>query len=447
MSANLKKENMLISWKEIAAYLDCNERTCRRWEKKHGLPIHRFDDSPKSRIFADKEELNDWFNALGNKESVNKVSLALKIPLHKIVSVFFLIIVAALCLYYFFITKAKDSQPTDFNIENSFLVILDGKGKEIWRYDTGIENLINEEKYRNQFQNKKLVIKDDRSYVSLPCLVIKDIDNDGRKEVLFSIQTEDELNEAELFCFDYKGGKRWQFITGGELKYGDITFSSDYRIKGIDTCDLDIDGNFEIIVISSQRYDFPTQLVVLDSEGNEVGEYWNSGRMIDTACVDLNSDGTKEIVVTGMNNEYAKPSLIVFDSRYIKGSSPQQKDFWTCKELEPGSKKYHILLPKVEFSIIDILMEALSQVSVLQNSRLNVMTSTSSIIFEFNYNLELLYIRLTHKFQKKYLQAVQKGKIKEQLNQKKYIKDLQDNILYYDGKNWISYRSMSNPWN
>ena len=31
----------LVSWKEIAAFLDRAERTVKRWERERGLPVHR----------------------------------------------------------------------------------------------------------------------------------------------------------------------------------------------------------------------------------------------------------------------------------------------------------------------------------------------------------------------------------------------------------------------
>ena len=50
------------SWKEIAAYLDRSEKTCRRWEHELDLPIHRLEKSPKARVFAYKDELDEWIN-------------------------------------------------------------------------------------------------------------------------------------------------------------------------------------------------------------------------------------------------------------------------------------------------------------------------------------------------------------------------------------------------
>ena len=59
-SADPKREDRLASWKEIAVYLGCDERTCLRWEKKLGLPVHRMEGVFKSRVFAYRDELDRW---------------------------------------------------------------------------------------------------------------------------------------------------------------------------------------------------------------------------------------------------------------------------------------------------------------------------------------------------------------------------------------------------
>jgi TolB-like protein/Flp pilus assembly protein TadD len=50
----------LDSWKEIAAYLNCSERTVRRWEKE-GLPVHRHAHKKKAAIYAYKAEVDAWW--------------------------------------------------------------------------------------------------------------------------------------------------------------------------------------------------------------------------------------------------------------------------------------------------------------------------------------------------------------------------------------------------
>ncbi len=50
----------LQSWKEIAAYLDRDARTARRWEKELGLPIRRHGDSSRASVYAYPSEIDAW---------------------------------------------------------------------------------------------------------------------------------------------------------------------------------------------------------------------------------------------------------------------------------------------------------------------------------------------------------------------------------------------------
>lgn len=65
-SGNLsEKGKILDSWKEIAAYLNRNVRTCQVWEHEHGLPIHRLEGSSRGRVFTYTSELDAWREAKG----------------------------------------------------------------------------------------------------------------------------------------------------------------------------------------------------------------------------------------------------------------------------------------------------------------------------------------------------------------------------------------------
>jgi tetratricopeptide (TPR) repeat protein len=55
----------LDSWKEIAAFLDCGERTVKRWETERGLPVHRMPGSGRGRVSAYTAELSRWLEAGG----------------------------------------------------------------------------------------------------------------------------------------------------------------------------------------------------------------------------------------------------------------------------------------------------------------------------------------------------------------------------------------------
>jgi hypothetical protein len=53
-------ETPLESWKEIAAYLQRNAVTARRWEKEEGLPVHRHSHKSRSSVYAYPSEIDSW---------------------------------------------------------------------------------------------------------------------------------------------------------------------------------------------------------------------------------------------------------------------------------------------------------------------------------------------------------------------------------------------------
>ncbi len=430
---NLKKENLLSSWKEIAAYLDCDIRTCHRWEKEYGLPIHRLSESSKARVFTTKEELDEWLRTKENdKEGYDRERFRFgpKMRSGTLSILVSLIVIVAVC--FVLLKPFQSNRPADFKIEGSVLVVLNEKGKELWRFDTELEKLVDEKTYRLYFQFKH--DRGDRARY-LPHLIIKDIDSDNSPEVLFSTQTQGEFGEGELYCFDHKGQPLWTFKAGREIKFGSKVYSPDFRIKGFDVVDLDNDGLLEIVVVSRHHDYFPNQVVVLDHRKNLKGEYWNSGYILDYAFVDFDEDGTKELVFSGTNNEYQTGCLVVFDSSDMKGASPQFKSTFKCEQLKKGSEKYYILLPRIEWALGESILESVSRFDVLQNARISVLTHFSSLYYEFDFELKLVDIRTSHAFESIYNEAKKEGIVDFEVDA--FIQELSEKVLYYNGRDWL----------
>jgi formylglycine-generating enzyme required for sulfatase activity len=69
----MEERQRLDSWKEIVSYLKRSEKTCRLWERKFGLPVHRIADSPKAHVFAYADEIDRWLqNKLEQQAAVGK---------------------------------------------------------------------------------------------------------------------------------------------------------------------------------------------------------------------------------------------------------------------------------------------------------------------------------------------------------------------------------------
>ncbi len=66
----------LGSWKEIAAFFECDERTLRRWEKQRGLPVHRAPGGAGGKVFAYTEELTAWLEMSRNAEVASRANQA-----------------------------------------------------------------------------------------------------------------------------------------------------------------------------------------------------------------------------------------------------------------------------------------------------------------------------------------------------------------------------------
>jgi hypothetical protein len=436
-------KNLLTSWKEIAAYLGRDVRTCLRWERNLGLPVHRLDpESEKSRVFAYKDELSEWLHK--SKTSRPQTRAAAGRPSRRalfLTLLFTAVAAAAVALFFFIRRAASPGDPADFAIKGSVLAILDDVGRLLWRYDTGLENLADEGLYRAHFQFKRTYHAPD-----LPYLAIRDIDRDGRKDVLFSVQTVDERGEGELLCFDRKGRVLWSFKAGREMKYGSKNYSGDYRIAGFSADDLDADGRLEIIVIACHRPDWPCQLAVLDSSGHVKGEFWNSGYFGDLVTADLNGDGFKEILAGGVNNEYGRGCLAVFDAASIRGGSPQTSPEFRCPELEPGSELFYLLFPRTDVDLAEgYPVEAIVTVELLSNRRIQVKTNLSRIYFDFSPSLNSPELIVSHGFILAHEKALLGGKVKSRLNSE-YKKDLLKGIRYWNGEVWVPEPAMNRTW-
>src|SRR4029077_3424640 len=53
-------EDLLDSWKEIAAYLNRDVTTVQRWEKREGMPVHRHLHDRIGSVYASRAELDAW---------------------------------------------------------------------------------------------------------------------------------------------------------------------------------------------------------------------------------------------------------------------------------------------------------------------------------------------------------------------------------------------------
>jgi hypothetical protein len=432
----LSKHNLLRSWKEIAAYLGCDVRTCHRWEGQRGMPVHRAEASEKkSPVFAYKDELDAWFkgtfrSANGNAEKAQKIQQS-RFWLKWALAGTTLVVLAGLLFRETGLWGGR--QPADFRIEGSVLIVLNKAKHELWRFDTKLDDLLPESYYRKKFQ-----IIHQESQNAFPVIAIKDLDGDGDKEVLFAPKrTTETADPGRLYCFDRKGTLRWPpFEAGRELLCGDKTFSPDYRVAGFVCRDLDGDGRLETLVFSYQSPDWPCQLAVLDSTGKMIGEYWNAGYLLYPAFHDLDDDGREELIVVGVNNEYRGGCLIVFDTRRISGGSPQSGKF-ACEGIGPGSELYYVTVPRTDVSEAEgIAVVGLNYVFVTKNDRISAWYDPA-LYYEFDFGLACRQVYTGHGYQIAHGELKREGMIASTLDDA-YLRKLLDGVRWWNGSEWTA---------
>ncbi|HSA96585.1 MAG TPA: hypothetical protein VLJ16_11060 [Acidobacteriota bacterium] len=427
--AEISKDSLLRSWKEIAAYLGVDIRTCHRWEDQRGMPVHRIEGAEKkSPVFAYKDELDAWFKDTYKASDTAVFKVKKRSPWKK----WALGGAGVIVLAGAFLREGrllKKPQPADFGIEGSFLVIRDKTGRELWRWDTGMEDLKPESFYRAAFQHRT---HHDNGNI-LPAIIIKDIDKDGSNEVLFAPKgANDQTGEGWLYCYDRKGEKRWEYRVDKELRCGGTVYSPDYRIAGFHTHDLVGDGKCEIVVESFHAPNWPCQLALLDASGKKLGEYWNAGYLRDVAYWDLDGDGRDELIVVGVNKEYRSGCLIVFDPRRIGGSSPQTGAF-ACEGLGLGTELYYVVTPPTEVTeALGPYTADLYLLDVTENKRIRA-TSSLGLMYEFDFDLKPLQVGPGDGFKILVQRLAAEGKITGVLDDA-YLRGILAGIRYWNGK-------------
>jgi tetratricopeptide (TPR) repeat protein len=68
----------LQGWKEIADYLNRDERTAKRWEKQRGLPVRRIPGEGRANVYVIVSELEGWLAAGERASSTSAVETSFK---------------------------------------------------------------------------------------------------------------------------------------------------------------------------------------------------------------------------------------------------------------------------------------------------------------------------------------------------------------------------------
>ncbi|MBN1997147.1 hypothetical protein JW935_06315, partial [candidate division KSB1 bacterium] len=128
-----------------------------------------------------------------------------------------------LLLLFTFILPGKKGQPANYQVLDGQLRVFDENNVFLWAYD-----------FETQFSTKVYEVG------SYNPIIIKDIDHDGKKDILFGTYDNDNANfSGRVWRFDDRGNVVWKRKVGQAVKFGGEIFQDHFRVAQIFVRDLD----------------------------------------------------------------------------------------------------------------------------------------------------------------------------------------------------------------
>ena len=453
-------EERLASWKEIAAFLGVDERTCQRWEKRYGLPVRRLEDAAKSRVYSTKSDLARWREtafrngtppeekaALGAAVKDAVAPAAKPRPRRKIGSLHVLIGLGLLTVVILSFTL-PDRQPVDFGIEPPFFIAKNKHGRELWRFDTKVD-LAPESAARKTFQVAQPSSSQNGVEAKTQAsLIISDLDGDGRNETLYSPLSKEDKDICRIILLNRRGKRIEQFEMGRPVWADGTLFPPESVIGGLQVADVNADGAMEIIALSHTRMESPTRLVVLDLKLRLLGEYWHFGQISDFKVEDLDGDDRPEIICCGQyRGPQEGPCFFILDPNRLGGAAPHPSSKGMFPEMDPGTERLYIALPLTPLEALKAPGVAALRLDILKSGSIWVHIDVDGASYHFDFQGRLQSIVLGDNFERTYQTAVKSGLLPRLPDYARLNDDLAAGIRYYDGrtKSWVDRWALSNP--
>lgn len=330
----------------------------------------------------------------------------------------------------------RDLNPVEMEIRDRLVQVQNKSGEYLWSYEFSTN--LNPNHYINtsdKYQRK----------------LFANFTEDSKNE--FILGTSDIINpgfSGRLYFFSSKGELIWKYKAGKIMTYGE-PYADHYRILSIYADDFLMNKEKQILINVGQWPNFPSNLTLLDKQGELLGEYWNSGRFFSFNFYDTNKDGIKEIFTGGINNEGKRAFLVILDPTNMWGSSPQEKEgeYYT-QNVPKGTQKYYIRFPISPFNYAkqgdttqDIICYDEYFIVVVGNYNMyNLQKSFNECKmyeYRFDYDFNLINFSTNDPFTTQCFEQFGKDITKSEIEKLKKVE-------YWNGEEWVEQVSMNKIW-
>lgn len=328
----------LDSWKEIAAYLGRDVSTVIRWEERRALPVYRLPGGARPRVFAYPDELDRWLEQRGattepfEVDAVAPAGLAVsqsaddKRPYVRRIALSGLgvLLVAAVLS----VLARTAGPPRQLTIAGKELLALDVSGAVIWRYPFDAA-----------------LFGDPPN----PWYHIGDFDADGRTEVLASLEVtppgSSNQHHGELVSFNDNGSRRWSIVPDDRIAFREGVYGPPWAPADLKTYKV---GDDVRLAWSVHHFNWwPGLLITLDTDGNRLGTFVNSGWIRRT----WPSPDGRHLFIAGVSNSRQAYFVGVLDAANPSGRSPELPGTATeCVSCPAGNPLQYLVFPRSDIS-------------------------------------------------------------------------------------------------
>jgi hypothetical protein len=351
----------LSGWKEIAAYLGKGVRTVQRWERDHGLPVHRIGQPGGEIVHAQVAELEEWLRTAehrlaelptdqpgstgasiqGAASGVDgaapapEVLPARRVWRHKALVLTVVLVGVAVLVGAALVWRANHVAPTvarspvTCDYSDGLLTVYDARKAILWS---------------REFHDLRefLYHPAPHGHLGGPPAVVEDLEGDGSAEVLFLAMASRQSDE-KLWCFNADGSLRFVHQPATVVRFGTTEYGPPFPVSQFLVAqDPALAGS--IWVVASHALEFPTVVERLNSAGEVTAQYWNAGHVHFVAETRLR--GRPVLIVGATRNEDRDASLTILDARQSGGCSPGPDPRYTCTSCGAGVPLEYIVFPR-----------------------------------------------------------------------------------------------------
>ncbi|WP_103665895.1 hypothetical protein [Gracilimonas amylolytica] len=225
-----------------------------------------------------------------------------------------------------------DKNPSLVELEGHFMVLKNEQGAVIDKIDVGEEFV----RYHEE--------KGSYSYL----YQLLDIDEDGVNEVIWAERSR-STNREKLVVKAWSVNQDkaiWEKELSSEFSFKEQPEILDGTMVPLEMVSINVNGENRIYLHASATLFFPNMIYTLNAAtGEMLDEYLHTGRILDMAAVDLDEDGTEELVYTGVNNAFWSAFIGVLDANKTGGQSPHTEAY-KADNFDPAEERYYALIPK-----------------------------------------------------------------------------------------------------